>query len=373
MKIKRILIASAAFFPENSPRSFRATELAIEFAKHGHEVTVLTLNRGEATRDFCRGNNIRLKYLPSLRLKPIQISTGRFNLLWRALNRALLLLLEFPDVELMFKYKKALRSETGYDLLLSFSVPYPVQWGCAWAQGKNKKVAKHWVADCGDPYMGDLSDSFRKLFYFSYLEKFMFRTVDIVTIPVEAARIAYYPEFHDKIRVIPQGINFEDFTTGLPVYIPNKILTFGYAGSFILGKRDPSKFLEYVLQKGNDFRFIIFTSMASMVSSFANRSNGRVIVKPYVPRKELIHELAKMDFIVNFENSTMTQAPSKLIDYNLAGRPVLSIPSNDLPTRVIDEFFDRNNQNQLQMIGYDQYRIETIAQRFLQLVNDGQK
>ena len=45
MKNKRILIVSAAFYPDNTPRAFRSTELAKEFARMGHYVEVLTKKR----------------------------------------------------------------------------------------------------------------------------------------------------------------------------------------------------------------------------------------------------------------------------------------------------------------------------------------
>ena len=41
MDNKRILIVGRTFFPEQSPRSFRTTELAKEFARQGHQVEVL--------------------------------------------------------------------------------------------------------------------------------------------------------------------------------------------------------------------------------------------------------------------------------------------------------------------------------------------
>lgn len=39
---RKILIISRSFYPMNSPRSFRTTELAKEFARQGHEVRALT-------------------------------------------------------------------------------------------------------------------------------------------------------------------------------------------------------------------------------------------------------------------------------------------------------------------------------------------
>lgn len=39
--MKKILHVTYGFHPAPSPRSFRATELAIELARQGHEITVL--------------------------------------------------------------------------------------------------------------------------------------------------------------------------------------------------------------------------------------------------------------------------------------------------------------------------------------------
>ncbi|MCK5338692.1 MAG: hypothetical protein KAJ50_07770, partial [Bacteroidales bacterium] len=90
---------------------------------------------------------------------------------------------EYPAIEEMFKVKKILKNENGYDLLISFAVPFPVHWGTAWARTKNHEIAKVWVADCGDPYMGNTNDSFRKLFYFKYPEKWFCKKTDFITIP----------------------------------------------------------------------------------------------------------------------------------------------------------------------------------------------
>ena len=45
MFAKKILIITHGFYPEISPRSFRATELVKEFVRQGHEVTVIAPKR----------------------------------------------------------------------------------------------------------------------------------------------------------------------------------------------------------------------------------------------------------------------------------------------------------------------------------------
>ena len=51
-KKKKILLVSNGFYPEISPRSYRATELAKEFYRQGHEVTVITKYRDYNYIDF---------------------------------------------------------------------------------------------------------------------------------------------------------------------------------------------------------------------------------------------------------------------------------------------------------------------------------
>jgi hypothetical protein len=74
-----------------------------------------------------------------------------------------------------------------------------------------------------------------------------------------------------------------------------------------------------------------------------------------------------MDFVVNFENVGTKQTPSKLIDYAIIKRPVLSIKTGTLDAVTVDQFLDGNYQNQLVIKDPDQYRIENVVARFLQL------
>jgi hypothetical protein len=167
---KRILIVSGSFYPENSPRSFRTTELAKEFARSGHDVTVLLPEKKYDYSDFLKKNRINIRYIG----KPIFPSieepfTGFFGMLKRVFRRLLLILFEYPSIELMPKVRKALKKENGYDLLVSIAVPYPVHWGVAWARSGKNRIATTWVADCGDPYMGCRTDSFKKYFILNIL------------------------------------------------------------------------------------------------------------------------------------------------------------------------------------------------------------
>jgi len=361
---KRILICSSAFFPENSPRSFRASELARELSKCGNDVKVITIDRGEETQVFCRDNRIQVSFVNKLKFKPL---TLRFTMLTRIVNRILLMLFEYPDIELTWKFSKALKFEAGYDLLISIAVPYPVHWGVAMVRSKKNMIGKAWIADCGDPYMGNRIDSFKKLFYFGFIEKWTFGKADYISIPISSARDAYYPEFRKKIRIIPQGINFTEARACIEKYVPNQITTFGYAGSFIPGNREPRKLLRYLNTLNEPFRLIIYSNMFELIAEEVANSAGRILVCPYIPRLQLIRELSKLDFLLNIENSTSTQAPSKLIDYYLAARPVLSIDGNNPEKDQIHRFLSGDFSTAISMDGYEQFDIGNVAAKFLAL------
>lgn len=363
---KKILLVSDGFFPEISPRSYRATELAKEFYRQGHDVTVMSKYRDHNYSDFLEEfpvifrmwGKTRFPKVPDFRNKP-------FSFFSRLLSRTMLSLFEYPSIEEMFKIKKILQSEFGYDLMISFAVPYPVHWGVAWARSGKNRIADIWVADCGDPYMGDVLDSFRKLFYFGYLEKWFCREADYISIPIQGAKLGYYPEFHDKIRIIPQGFDF-DLDENKKKQPVNEIPTFAYAGGFLPGARDPKQLMNYLKKLNFPFRFIVYTNKPDVLNNYKNELNDKLFVSDYIPRFELMKVLAKMDFLINFDNNTTLNSPSKLIDYAIANRPVLNINQNFIGEDLL-AFLKRDYRKRMVLPDIKQFHIKNISKQFLDL------
>lgn len=359
-----ILLITRSFSPNISPRSFRATELSKELSKQGHKVTVVTFAH-PSHKELEAQHGVQFKYLSPLNWKDIDIKGGPFSSkVKRALRRFLQLAIEYPAVELVNKVRKFINNESKkYDAIISIAVPYPIHWGVASANWK--KIADTWIADCGDPYYGDTSDSFKKWFYFKYIEKWAFKKMDSITVPLEEAKNAYFSEFHSKIHVIPQGF---DFSIPKSKYLPNTIPTFIYAGGFIPGYRDPKPFLDYLTTIEENFKFIVYTKNANLLKPYVKKLNYKLEIKDYVPREELMLELSKADFLVNIDNAHNVQSPSKLIDYKIAGRPILNIKQGSLDPKVIDQFLKGNYQNQLVMTDFDKYNIRNVAQEFIKLM-----
>ncbi len=218
MTTLNVIIVCREFHPSLTPRAFRAVELATELGRLGHRVKVFVPSRRGELDQFARERRFTIGELGRLRWPGVELKgQGAVLLLRRAVRRLLSLLFEYPDIELMFRIRRVLRRERGHDLMVSIAVPYPVHWGVAWARRRRNPIAGVWVADCGDPYMGCRTDSFRKPFYFSFLEKWFGRKADFISIPFEGAREGYYREFHQKIRVIPQGFSLEGLgASGFP-------------------------------------------------------------------------------------------------------------------------------------------------------------
>jgi len=363
----KILIIGNSFFPENSPRSFRTTELVKEFAARGNEVTVIIPKNNESHIEFEKKYKVKIINLGRKKWKDIDLSHGGKTtiLLKRIIRRSLDMFFDYPSIEWMFKVKKALRDKSGYDLLISIAAPHPIHWGVSRVWKKDKRIARTWIADCGDPFMGTTTDTFRKPFYFKYVEKSWCKKADYISVPFNGAKEAYYKEFRNKIKIIPQGFNFKDVK--LKEYIPNKIITFAYAGELIPGSRDPKELIKYLLNLEIDFKFILYTKSFDMVNQFVKLSKDKVELRSYIPRVDLLEVLSTMDFIVNFNNGVSTQLPSKLIDYYLTKRPVLSIDSFVLDKKIVDEFIAGNYKHQFKFDNPQQYRIENVCQEFLNL------
>ena len=368
MEVKKILIVSRTFFPANTPRAFRTTELAKQFSAMGCEVTVVTPREAAEHSEFEQKHQITIKDLGTPSWQQVKVSgTGIKRLALRIKARLFNLLFLYPDIESMFLVKRALRKEKGrYDLLISIAAPHPVHWGTAWGIKKKNQLAKRWIADCGDPFMGGENDTFKRLFYFKYFEKWFCRKADFITVPIDDSRTAYYEEFRHKIRVIPQGFRFEDVPL-IEQAIPNKVPSFAYAGTLIPKIRDPHEFFEFICGTDLEYRFVVYTNNPDHVRKYQERSNGRIVIRPFLPRLELLAELQQMDFVVNFENRGPKQSPSKLIDYAIIKKPILSVKTFGFSHAVFLEFLRGNYQGQLRIADPDQYRIEQVCSKFINL------
>jgi hypothetical protein len=363
----KIVVVSSAFYPENSPRSFRTTELVKGLCRRGHDVTLYTIRDERHHAPIEKEFGVRIVDLGRRRFGRINLQKGSGPVLLfkRLLNRALLQFFEYPDIELMFKIRKKLRQDSGYDLMVSIAVPHPVHWGVAWARTRKNPIAKTWVADCGDPYMGAIGDSMKKLFYFKYLEKWFCRKSEYIAIPLLSMKENFYPEFSEKFVEIPQGFNLGDIVTD--PYVPNRVPTFAFAGTFMRNIRNPGPMLKFLSEWKEDFRFIAYTQADDLLAPFKEALGNKLEVRPYIPRLQLIREMSRMDFLVNIGYDPVHQVPSKLIDYHLSGRPILSFPTSTIDEQQLAAFLRADYRSAFIIPDVNKYNIDNVCARFTEL------
>lgn len=287
----------------------------------------------------------------------------KMTLLQRILNKYSYHFLQYPNIGLLFKIKNYLKSNKDkINLMITIAYPFPIHWGAAVAKkSKETNFPDKWIADCGDPFMGN--PIIKPPFYFKFLEKLFCRMADKITIPVEIGRKAYYKEFHEKIEIIPQGFDFS--TLEKEMYIKNNVSTFLYAGIFYKGSRDPRPFLDYLAQIESDFIFIIYTSDDFLISKYKKIFGNKLVINSSIPRIELLKKMSNVDFLLNIENDSENQTPSKLIDYSLSGRPILSLNMKKIDSEKVNNFLNGVYLNDFKVDDLQRYNIVNVVDKFI--------
>ncbi len=367
MSNKNLLIVSNAFYPENSPRSIRTTELAKELVKQGHQVTLVSHPK-PGVEEHCKQNGIFFKTLESITYPiPKVKGSGVVRLFWRAITRLSSLLLEYPNIQLIFLVKKALKNEKGYDGIISVAVPHPIHWGVARIYSRN--LAKTWIADCGDPYVGNVNDTFKKPFYFKYIENWTFNKVDYITVPFEGARKGYAEEVQSKIKIIPQGLSFPSVETNSNYLREDKQVQFAYSGNIGSYQKYLKVFSEQLNQITLDYKLFIYTNEREVWTNVLSEETlKKCVISDYLDRNKLLMELSKMDFLLHFPYEVELQKSLKLVDYTYLNKPILSYRFSDANSSRLQNFLNKNFDYESQDINIEDYKIENVTKKFLELI-----
>lgn len=365
----KILVITQHIFPMQSPRAIRSTELIKEFALQGHQVTCYAvLGNYNYTSFLQEYPNITLKNI-SLKYTLKKITSDGFlekrPLIDKVLGRLLQKHLTFPEIEFYFHSAKILQKDYQYDLLISIGAPHQIHWGCAKAKRKNpKKFPKKWLADCGDPFMNNGRANHPQ--YLAKFEEQFCAACDYIIVPVAHAKGGYYVPYQHKIKVIPQGFNFELNTH--PQKVNHAIPHFAYSGIFYADIRNPTKFLTYLCTLKQDFVFHVYTPFTNLVLPFKKQLGKKLNIHKPLPRKALLTALKKMDFVVNLQNiDAPHRKPSKLIDYAIVQKPILSLHPEEFNPDTIQEFLAHNYQNAYIVENIQQYHIQNVVKKFLEL------
>ena len=359
----RILIISQNTYPVNGPRAFRTQELSEELARQGHDVTLYTVHGDIDYAEYEKETGVKMRTInPHF---PLGANDGKFR--YGVVNRLLYhyfhRLLMYPEVDFHFLVDSAIRKEKGVALLITIAWPHSIHSGAARSKKKHpESFPKKWIADCGDPYF--LNPFGRAPKYMEKYERSWCEAVDYISVPTEGSKDGYFPEYRDKIRVIPQGFDFSK--TPIAGYKKNDVPTFIFCGSVYPGKRDVRSFMDFLLKWDKPYKFKLLMH-SPLDAKYETESNGQIEYITGKGRKEVIMECSKADFLINVINPNTSQTPSKLIDYGISGRPVLDISNDFCEQEIFEEFCQGDYTHQLRLPDLEQYKIENVAKQFVEL------
>ena len=352
-----------------TPRAHRTTELMIELSKRGHEVVTYAVLGEYDYSAFEKETGVKVKPIPmKWQITPYSsdLITKR-SFIDKVLGKLLKKNFEFPEIEFKYRMEDVIKSEDDVDLLISIADPHHIHWGVARAKkALGSKFPTKWIADCGDPFMMN-NETKDHLLKFEKQERLFCESANFITVPVEKAPYFYYPEYREKFHIISQGFRFELPTKNS--YSPiNNIPTFVFAGTFLADIRNPKKLLDFLVAYDKPFKFVIYTKYTELIDPYMKVLGDKLEIRDQVSRNELISELKKMDFLLNIENlNSPGQTPSKLIDYSIANRPILSVSPDNPDFDMVRAFLSGDYSKAFEVDNLDQFKIENVVDKFLAL------
>lgn len=364
----KILIISHKAFPYQGPRAFRTTELAEQLVKEGHEVVLYSVHGTCKYEQYEKSTGVKMKDIKPLLPITANDNKSRGSFVYRVLFKLFNRICLFPEIEFYYRVLSIIKQEPNADALITIAVPHTIHMGGARAKRARPDIfPKVWIADCGDPFYLNPFNKCPK-----YMEKWERRwceAADYITVPAENSIKGYFPEFRNKIRIIPQGFNFSK--TPIAEYIKNSVPTFVYTGAIYPGVRDVRSFMDFLLSLEKPYKFKLFLRVP-LEEKYEIESNHQIEYVIGKSRLEIILECSKADFLINVVNPNSTQTPSKLIDYGVSGRPILDISNDFCEQEQFEEFCKGDYSHQHVISHLEQYKIENVAEQFILLAKYNQ-
>jgi hypothetical protein len=384
----KIILLSYFFEPEITPRAFRAGELAKEFSRQKHQVKVYVPdNHFVYSADEWQNENLSIikvksgfflnknakKHLGNSRYsnttKKNRNLALRYSIIFVIKKIFHFFYLGGKSFEFAITLALALKkNKEKNDILISIGLPISVHLSVAIIRFFKHEIAGKYIADYGDPFSSNKGLAAGGME--AYYEKFILHYFDFITIPTEKA-INSFKKFKtgNRIQVIPQGMNFSDIK--IAEYVKGPVPKFAYAGVFYKIIRNPNTFFEYLIGMKEDFLFVLFTDLKgeeniACIDPYLKRLAKKIVLNDLLPRNQCISELSKYDFLINIGNTSAEQVPSKLIDYSLTRRPILTFKADAFNPKDFEDFVSGNYKNQT-TIDISNFDIRKVASRFIEL------
>jgi hypothetical protein len=360
----RLLIISAIYAPDTSPRAYRWSAIAETWAACGHSIDVVAAWKPGDARDETR-NGVAVHRVGGMieRLRtrlgrsshragdaaPAAATPGRRPLL-RGLAQAVYSLtlkqLFWPDYAFhWYPSAKAaamrLCGANRYDAMISVSHPFTAHLVGRAVKSRNPRL--RWIVDIGDPFslLDEIALNNRVLYgaLNRRAEQSVLTRCDAVAVTVERCRRDYLAAFDippDKIAVIPPLLSLPADLTAQTAYpFAQRGCHLVFIGTLYRALRDPTPLLALfsaLRARRPDLQLHFFGAVNDCAPCFTSVAGeiGRSIHRHgTVERATVAAAMQAADLLVNIGNSTAHQLPSKLVEYAAAARPILNLAAGD--------------------------------------------
>ena len=354
----KLLIVCATFYPMNNPRAVQCTSLYKEMTRRGYDVYLCL----PMQRKFYTPSDVQLLLqAPGINEKAF---IKYYSPVKKMVSFVVCYFIGQKSFYIDYPWMKKNINLSDYKAVLAIAAPfYPIVLTA-------KMLKKHHIraiCDNGDPYYNSKQHSI----FVRRIQIEAFKQFDYINFPVESAR-EYYAKYADsrKLTVIPQGRDIDDVL--IKEYEPNQIPTCAYAGCFFTDIRNPEPFLAMLLKVNRPFKVIFYTETCgdvynNILLKYKELLGEKLEIKGVIPRKDCIFELSGMDFLINYQNMSAVQAPSKLIDYTLTKRPIYSVRQDSVDQAEFERFLDGNYEKQTK-VDISQFDIRNVAQKYINLI-----
>ncbi|MCU5405856.1 transporter [Bacillus cereus] len=350
--MKRVVVISYWYYPENVARAFHVKGIVSSLIKDGYHVDlVLPKNAMYQEIGNKNSNNITLHQVkPGILLHKEKnrwdvnrniLNNSHSNLLTKGLKKLYDVLI-WPDRTIEWAinaYRYVKKNKLHSNSMAMVTVGLPVSTHITGHLLKKDVPHLKWIADYGDPFSYNPDREIRK--YDRFLESRMLNNVDSIVIPTESAIDCYTSLGVNKsqIHVIPQLFEEEQGESNYEV--DKDKFNIMYAGSFYRGIRSPVEFihaLSLASKRNKQIEFHYFGNVTAL-EEFLNmegldKEKLPIKINDFKSRSEILNIMREMDLLINLNNKSTSQIPSKIIDYLYANKRILNIGKN------LNELFD---------------------------------
>lgn len=420
----KFLLITYSYSPDLTPRAFRWSAIANQFAEMGHQVHVLcasssnipeTNNNIQVFRikDWLLNASIKVSGTEKINRQNSNTIRELFSLSIKKFVRVIWRAMYWPDYACGWIIPASMSGLKlcqlhKYDWIISVSHPFSghlVGLNCL----KKNKISR-WLVDIGDPFtmMNEPSPNnnfiYHRINY--YYENKILNKSNAVTVTTDATQSVYEKEFPDlinKVSVINPLLSLPKIS---PTLIKNEHSSkrMVFVGTLYKNLRSPHFLLECLsalkalLNNVNlEMHFFGLSENCNEELEIAKRTLGAsLIVHGLKDRETVMQAMMNADILVNIGNASKSQLASKVIEYISIGKPILNLITieDDLSKHLLQNYpskltvissVDGPSKNDIKLICdfildskpapyeivqvmIEEYKIEKITQKYLNIL-----